>query len=72
MNKSDLKQLSLANYRLPDNAYFAYKGIEIIEFHFLHTAAIELVNGLTLSAEVILNDEFTMRFDNPASHPNEN
>jgi hypothetical protein len=71
MNKSDLKRLSLANSRLPDNAYFAYEGIEVIEFHFLHTAAIELVNGVTLNAEAIVNDEFTMRFDNPPYNTNE-
>ena len=63
MDMTELKALSAANGRLPNNAYFAYEGIEVIEFNFLPSMGIELVNGKMLSAGVIKPCAFTLRFD---------
>ena len=63
MDMIELKALSAANGRLPSNAYFAYEGIEVIEFYFVPSIGIELVNGRTLSARAIKPCAFTLRFD---------
>ncbi|MFD3435454.1 hypothetical protein [Alteromonas macleodii] len=63
MNETDLKALSAANNRLPHNAYFAYEGTEVIEFNFLFSVGIELLNGRKLKASAIQSCAFSLRFD---------
>lgn len=63
MDTVELRALSAANSRLPSNAYFAYEGIEVIEFNFLLSVGIELVSGKKLNAGTIDPRAFTLRFD---------
>ncbi|WP_394222703.1 hypothetical protein [Alteromonas gracilis] len=63
MDMTELKALSAANSRLPSNAFFAYQGIEVIEFNFFLRVGIELVNGKTLCGNAINPRAFTLKFD---------
>lgn len=72
MNTVELRALSAANSRLPSNAFFAYEGIEVIEFNFFLSEGIELVNGKKLNAGAIDPLAFTLRFDNATYDANIN
>lgn len=58
-----LNALSAANNKLPENAFLAYKGVEVAEFYFDMCQGIELVNGDYVKAPFIQKNAFSLRFD---------
>ena len=63
MNVSDLTALAAANAKLPENAFFAYNNIEVIEFETHPGNIIELIDGTLISAAWIRVDAISFHFD---------
>lgn len=63
MDIQTLKALAAANKKLPDNAFFAYEGIEVAEFNFTMKLGIELVNGTSVGVSSIQPARFSLYFD---------
>ena len=58
-----LLKLSAANNRLPDNAFFAYRNIEIFDFIFKPRPGIKLWDDTFIEMANLNASEFTFAFD---------
>lgn len=65
MTEHELTCISRSNNRLPDNAYFSYGGIEIIEFHIYknNVPSIETVTGRRITLSEIDTKVISLQFD---------
>lgn len=63
MNIDVIKSLAIANSKLPEIAFFAYRGVEIIEFGTHADDDIELVNGSRIYIKAIEFSDLTLKFD---------
>ncbi|GEA03656.1 hypothetical protein KUL17_25530 [Alteromonas sp. KUL17] len=63
MDIEELQSLADASAKLPDNAFFAYRNLEIIEFIILPPCGIALINDTFVSAECIVQEALSLQFD---------
>ncbi len=56
----ELKAICKSNTKLPDTAFFTYKGVEIIEFNL---SSVELMDGRVVLCDQIEKTELSLAFD---------